>query len=231
VARGLKRDKHTRGWERITLRTIAAQIASEHGLALYYEVDRELRYQRVEQQAESDLTFLRRLCDEADLFLKIDGEQLIVYAASVMEARAAVFSISMGPALASYGFCSKALDVYRACEVVYHDPAKKSDLVYTFAPPDAPEVGQVLRVSQRVESLSAAMALAEKSLRRHNKFEVSGEIELPFGRTDCLAGINFTAAGFGEFDGKYFIDAARHVYGRDSGYTTSIEFHRVLEGY
>ena len=75
--------------------------------------------------------------------------------------------------LAGYSFNSKTFDVYKACRIKYFDPIKKEEQSYTFTPPDAPAVGQVLQVNQRVESLTKAQKTARGALRRRNRQEVT----------------------------------------------------------
>jgi phage protein D len=227
TAKGFKREKKTRAWEKITLRAIAAQMAADHGMTLFFESSRVPEYNRVDQREESDLKFLKRLCDDADFNLKVSEEKLIVYESKTLEQRPSVATIALGPDLSRYSFTDKTLEIYRACEVTYHDPASNQDRVYRYDAPDSPAVGQVLKINQRVESHAAAMTLAERSLRRKNKVEQTGEIVMP-GNPALLAGINITTSGFGVFDAKQFVTEARHSYDRASGYQTAIKFRRVL---
>lgn len=227
TAKGFKREKKTRGWEKITLQAIAAQMAADHGMTLFIEAMEVPRYDRVDQRAESDLAFLKRLCEEVDFNLKVAEEKIIIYESKTMEARPSAATIALGPQLKRYSFSDKTLEIYRACEVSYHDPARDQDRIYRYDAPDKPPVGQVLKINRRVESQAAAIELAKKSLRRKNKMEQTGEIVLP-GNPAFLAGINITTSGFGVFDAKQFVTEARHSYARTSGYETAIKFRRIL---
>ncbi len=227
TAKGFKREKKTRGWEKITLQAIAAQMAADHGMTLFFQSSQAPRYHRVDQRSESDLSFLKRLCEETDFNLKVAEEKIIIYESKTLEQRPAVATIALGPELSRYTFSDKTLEIYRACEVSYHDPGANQDRVYRFDAPDAPPVGQVLKINRRVESHAAAIELARRSLRRKNKVEQTGEIVMP-GNPAFLAGINFNTSGFGVFDAKQFVTEARHSYERGSGYQTAIKFRRVL---
>ena len=227
TAKGFKREKKTRGWERINLRAIASQMAVEHGLTLFFDAASVPGYKRVEQRSESDLFFLRRLCEEVDFNLKVAKEKLIIYESKTMEERPSAATISNGPEIKSYNFTDKTLEIYRACEVQYWDPEKKSEMTHRYDPPTPPKVGQVLKINRRVESYAAAITLAERSLRRKNKVEQTGSIVLP-GRPSLLAGINISTSGFGVFDAKQFVTEAHHRYDRGGGYETEIKFRRIL---
>ena len=88
-------------------------------------------------------------------------------------------------------------------------------------------MGHVLKVTQRVESLADAINRARNALRRKNKSEVKGTLDL-MGSPTLLAGLNITLEGFGVFDGKHFIEEARHNCDAGAGYTTTLTTRKVL---
>ena len=226
--KSLKREKKSKAWENICFEAIARDISNAHGLNFFYQVDRKIDFIRLDQREESDLAFLNRICRDYDLNLKISGEKLILFESRLLEQAPPVFSIVRGKAcVGRYGFSSKTHDVFRACEVVYFDPESKTEKKFTFTPPDAPAVGQVLKVNQRVESRSAAVAKAESMLRRKNKQEVTGDFDL-MGDTILLAGLTGTVAGWGVFDGKYIATKAVHSCSRSQGYRSNIKIRKVL---
>lgn len=227
TAKAFKREKHTRGWDQMSLQAIAARITSDYGLTLFFSADKVPQYGRIEQRDESDLAFLRRLCREADFNLKLSEEKIIIYESKTIEQRPAVATLALSPALSRYNFSDKTLEIYRACEVQYWDADQKKELTYRYDPPDPPPVGQVLKINQRAENLAAAIDLAKRSLRRKNKLEQTGEIVMP-GDPAYLAGLNIQTSGFGVFDAKQFITEAHHSYERGAGYKTTIKFRRIL---
>lgn len=228
TAKALKREKKSRGWPDTFLEAIARQIAGEHGLTLFYQTDEQINYGRIDQRQESDLAFLKRLCDDHDLNLKISGEKLILFESKTMEQTAPVFSIVRGStALGTFNFTTKTYEIFRGCEVKYWDPGKKTEHVHTFVPPDAPQVGQLLKVNQRAENQADAMAKARSMLRKKNRQEITGEMDL-MGDPALLAGLTGMIDGFGVFDGKYIISEAAHAQDRNQGYRTSIRIRKVL---
>jgi phage protein D len=107
------------------------------------------------------------------------------------------------------------------------DPETKATKTHTYTPPNAPDVGQVLKVNRRVESLAQAEKVARGCLRRKNQQEITGNFTL-MGDTILLAGLTANIKGFGVFDGKYIIDEARHTYTKSAGYSTAIKSRKVL---
>jgi phage protein D len=228
TAKSMKREKKSRAWENITLQTLAGRIAGEHNLSFYWNVESVVTYGRVDQREESDLAFLNRLCKDLDLNLKISGEKLIIFESRTMEQSAPVFSIVRGEsALGGYSFTSKTHDIYRGCEVTYFDPETKEEKSHTFTPPDAPDVGQILKVNQRMESLADAMKKAEAMLRRKNREEVTAIFGL-MGDTGMQAGLTGMVAGWGLFDGKYIATESSHSFDRAQGYRVSLKARKVL---
>lgn len=77
--------------------------------------------------------------------------------------------------------------------------------------------------------IAEAETLAKKKLREKNKDEVKVSMTLP-GNVLLVGGVTVALSGWGTFDGKYFVEQAKHDVG-DSGYTTKIDLRKVLEGY
>lgn len=228
TAKDFKRVKKSKAWENITLQTITKEIAAAHDLGVFFLADESPQYIRLDQKEESDLAFLNRLCRENDLSLKLSDEKIIVFQGRKFEQADPVRALVKGETVFSrYGFSSKTFDVYKACELSYMDPETKEVKVYTYTPPDAPDVGQVLKVNRRVESLAQAQKVAMGSLRRKNQHEITGNLSM-MGDTIMLAGLTHTVAGFGVFDGKYIMDEANHAYTKAGGYLTAIKSRKVL---
>jgi phage protein D len=226
ISRSLRRETRSKAWENITLQAIAAAITEGHGLSLFYQAD-SLDFGRVDQREESDLTFLKRLCDENGLNLKVSGEKIIIFSGKEFEQKDASFTFVRGDKrILLYSFRDKADDVYRSCQISYQDPETKELVTHIFTPDNAPATGQILKVSARVESLAAAQRLAVTRLRQKNKKEITGSLTL-LGDTGLLAGLNIQVQGFGVYDGKYFITEAGHT--QTAGYRSTIKINKVLD--
>lgn len=219
-------EKH-QAWEKTKLSVIANDKASKAGLKLIFDVDEDPEYDRVEQTGETDLSFLMRLCNDAGLCLKITGTHIVIVDEAKYESKTPIDTIHRDE-VKRYSLRSTTQGVYCACRVEYHSQKGRNNIVYTYAPPNAPKTGRTLYINQRVGSVKEAERLAKKKLREANKDAMNVSLGLP-GDTRYVAGVTLNLSGFGEFDGKYIVTQATHS--QQSGYETSLELRRCLEGY
>ena len=224
VNTAVRREKKSCAWEAVQLSGIAAEVAELAGLALVYDVAADTQYDRVDQRDESDLAFLQRLCKDAQLTLKVTDRQIIVFDEAEYDAKAPVATITPAD-IDAFGFKTQAHDVYKACKITYFDPQDKQLKEYTYTAPGI-RAGHTLVHRMRVGSIAEAERLAQKMLRDKNKHETTAAVSMR-GNTGLVAGVNVALAGFGNFDGKYAVTAAKHVV--ENGYTTALELRRVFD--
>lgn len=236
----LRGAERTRSWEKAELKRIANDIATEAGLTLYYDVkEYNPVIDRAEQTEQSDLSFLYKLCADHGLALKICDKQVVIFDEADYEASDAVAlvpkpkgsysagSLKVLDMLKSYSLRSKVHDVYRSCHVKYQDSSTKQKIEATFTAPEK-KIGKTLEVNEQVASIADAERLAKKKLREKNSDEVTGSFSF-LGTPELAAAVNIQLSGFGAFDAKYIITKAQHDI--SSGYTTSIDVRRCLDGY
>lgn len=111
--------------------------------------------------------------------------------------------------------------------LTYWHEGRKEFIVGEFMAPDAPAVGELLRLNQPVESVAEAVAKCRGRLRAKNRAEVKADITL-VGDTRRRAMEVVAVKGFGVFDADYFVDTATHRIDSSGGYTTALEARRVL---
>jgi phage protein D len=230
----LRETARTRAWENFTLRGVAEDIASRHGLSLYYDAD-DHQFERQDQRNEADLPFVHRLAESKGVSVKVRDDRLILFSAKDADARPAPLTFSRTGegygVVSEYEFKRKSEGTsYTACVVDYHDPATNELRSYTYNPSGkemtAENTGKVLDLDKRVESEADAMALAQNKLRGANKGECEGSFTV-MGHPGLVAGMTVAMSGFGVFDGKYFVKKTTHsVSGK---YTTKAEIRSVLD--
>ena len=129
AARGEQKSK---GWERITLRDMAGDIAANAGLSLLYDAPANPYYLRTDQAETSDLSFLARQCEKSVLSMKVTDKQIVIFDEHTYESKSAVREIDrLGGDVKSYSFKSKSAGTAKAAEVSYTDPltgGTKTDL-------------------------------------------------------------------------------------------------------
>lgn len=225
----LKGEKKSKAWEKTNLKKIAGDIAKKNNLTLHFSMEENPEYDRVDQEDQTDIAFLNKLCMSAGASLKIANKKIIILDEMRLENERSVTTISRtDPRLKGFSGKDSLNNIYKACTVRYTDAKKKKTITYTFTPRNAPVTAKVLEVNEEVASEAAAMALAKKSLRNANKEATTFSLK--------MAGFLFLYAGqcldikrFGSFDGKYIITSVSGSVG--SGSETSLELRKCLEGY
>ena len=254
----IRRKLKTRAWEKLTLREIAEKIAKEADIKLLYDADGPISYDRQDQDRESDLKFLSRLCEEAGLSLKVTDEKLVIFDQQAYESKPSVKTFTLGESdILSWSFEAQQSETYKTCTVSYRDPKqKKKDtaasystklsqdwaevagkkkssnpavMTYTYTDPNAEENGQEFVLKRRAKSIEEAKRLAKAKLRQLNARKVAGSLSI-VGDPTIVAGVVITVKGFGSFDGRFIVEAASHSV-TGSGYTTSLDLRRVNSNY
>ncbi len=223
VTKDLRLTKRTKTWENTSLQAIAQEIASKAGLTLLFDGE-DPQFKRIDQTNESDLAFLKRICEKTGHYLKLAHEKLIISQETFKNGGPLAGTLKP-EGLLSWSFRDKTHKIYKKCRVSYWDPEKKQVLTHEEEDPNAPETGEVLVVNERVEGLSQAIELARKRLAMANRFKTEGEVRLP-GDPKLVAGVSVELSGFGELDGRYAVEESQHEYSRE-GYTTTLKLRRV----
>lgn len=228
----LSNEEKTKAWEKIKLSAIAAEIASKNSLKSIYESEDDPLYDRREQTKKSDISFLKELCKDAGISLKVTDEQIVLFDASKYEKLPAIDTIERGKGLVTrWTFGTNFTDAgYTSCEVTYTDPETKKTIKGKFENPKKDKsTGRVLKINEKVTDKAEADILAKKKLREKNRKETQASLEV-VGNVNYVAGVNLEIKGWGLYDGKYIIEQANHNVSK-SGYKTSLTLRRVLEGY
>jgi len=217
-----------RAWEETALSVIAGDIANEAQLELMFDSDFDPEYDRIEQSEEPDLPFLQRLCDQAGLSLKVSSDKIIIFDSAKYEEMPSVAVIVKGESdIISYEFTSATRNIYSAARIEYQPSLWEDPIEYTYTPPSAPETGKTLFINERASSLAEAEKIAKLRLRKINANENRANITL-IGNQLLVAGVNVTLSGFGNFDGKYFIETAVHS---GPNYETKLNIRKTLGAY
>ncbi|MFP8919753.1 phage late control D family protein [Megasphaera indica] len=234
-------------WENISVQKAANDIAWQNGMKLQWYCDDNPNIDKLEQNDESDLDVLRKICDDAGFALKVTTDAIIIFNVEKFE-KEDVYAEYYHPgttilnivenqskpvqtdALLNYSFKAKIRDVYKKCHVKYAKDKDKSVIESTFVAPDKKEKeGATLEVHQQVSSQAEADRLAKKKLREKNCEEFTGSFSSD-GNMGLCAGETIEMLGFGNFSGKYIITQAKHDIS-SSGFTSSVEIRKCLDGY
>lgn len=227
----LASEEKTKAWEKIKLSVIAKEIAKANKMDFMFESKTDPQYDRREQSKKTDISFLRELCKDAGISLKVTDRKIVLFDASKYEKMPPIATLKKGKAdILSYRFSTKLKDTgYSSCEVTYTDGKTKKTIKGSFKRKQKSKNKKVLKINTKVTSKKEADELAKKKLREKNKDETNASLEV-VGNPYFVAGTTIKIKGWGLYDGKYIIQSASHSVG-SGGYTTSLSLRKVLEGY
>lgn len=227
----IRGEEKSRAWENTTLKVVAGDIAKQNNLKLYYQASENPKKERYEQESETDLMFLYRLCKDEGLCLKLSNHAIVILDEADYEQKPPVATINRVSKeddeiqVKKWSARTTLSGTYKACRVQYHDSIKKKTIKATFTPPKALKAGRTLVVKEEVKSVAEAQHLAKKKLREANKEATTVNLTVT-SEKHLDAGMTVDLKGFGKFDGKYIITQVVH-----SSSTVELALRRCLEGY
>lgn len=226
---GSLREARSKGWESITIKGIAQEMAGRHKLELLYDADHNPVIERKDQNEESDLSFLQQVCTDAGLCLKVTDGKVVIFDEAAYEKKDAALIFAKKD-FTSYTFTSKVTEIYKTCEVTYKHEKKGVKISGSFSAPDVMGTEKVLKINQKVDSVAEAEQLAKKKLREKNRGQNTAKVTVKW-NPDIAAGTVVEINNMGKFDGFYFIDKVAHNVRTSGGATMALDLHRRLEGY
>jgi len=243
ITNSIRRQQNTKAWENLEIKRIAEDIADKHGFELKWLSNYNPEIERWEQKGQSDLSLLIDICEYAGLMIKITDKYLIIFRGEEYDAeKPEVTIIRSNDTVKVWEFNANSSDVYAAAEVKYYDPKKKELIEYIFYSDDVqgdkkdkekgdipdPEVGQILKINQRVESIAMAEELAKAALRSKNMRQVRGTLTT-MGRPDLFSGMNIEIYGFGRWDSVIWnVEEISHEYSKSGGYNSTLTLRGIL---
>lgn len=220
--KSIRRTQKSRGWEMVKLSEIAADIASNGSLKLTYATAIDPLYDRKDQTNISDLQFLKKLCDEEALNVKITNDQIVIFDPQEMDGKDPVKTIIIGEdEVISWQFSTQNHDTYSESTVEYSNPKTGKKESYT-EKSDKIKDGKPLKTVTRASSPADAQRKAKAKLYDANRKEVTGTIVI-MGSPIIRAGDVVVVFGIGKFDGKYKVNKASHTIA--GGFISSLELN------
>ena len=221
LATGIKksfRQKNSIGYENKTLKQIASEVAKRHQLTLVGEIE-DIKVERITQNQERDLTFLKRLAEQYGYIFKIAEGNLVFYKTEkLLSAKSA--KILYKSEITNARFVEKTSHLYKSVSVAYRNPKTGKD-VTAIAKNEKCVKGDSLKLSVRAENKKQALIMAKAALQKGN-YTIEGTLAMQ-GNPFLIAGLNIETKDFGYFSGKYHITEAHHRIDKLMGYSTSLE--------
>lgn len=248
----IRRKLKSKAWESYNLKGIASAICADAGIDLLFDSEYDPFYDRQNQEKESDLAFLSRLCEDAGLSIKMTNMQIVIFSQESYEKKKPIKTFTLGKSnILSWNFENTQSEQYKSVTVSYRDPKQKkkgsaggkvigSDaaeknskgnnavMSYTYTDKRVGDDGQEYILKKRATTQDEAKRLAKSKLRSLNARHITGSMSI-VGDVEMVAGVVIKCAGFGSFDGKFIVEQATHTV--SSGYTTSLTLRRVNNDY
>lgn len=212
------RQKNSVAYENKNLKQIASEIAKKHGLTLVGNIA-DIKVQRITQNQQRDLDFLKKLAEEYGYIFKITSDKLVFYETEKLKS-ANPTRIFYKKDLSRISLSEKTSQEYKAVQVSYHNPKTGKIVKTTVKNPNVVK-GDTLKITSRCENRQQAQVKAKAALNTSD-IAMEGTIEL-IGNQYLVAGINIELKGLGYFSGKYHVSQARHKIDKATGYKTVLE--------
>ena len=255
-AGNLTKQENSKGWEKISLKNIAMDICNKHSVKLEFYSEKDSFYDRVDQDKETDLAFLTRLCTDKGLILKATENKIVVFDKEEFYEKESVISVSSldTDMIINYKFSHTTKEIYDKVEVSYYDPEKKELVREVYTKEELDEKRKIEKAEEKSEKESEAgkrktkktqkgaketpekptMKIkgtggkdqAQAAMDEKNKEKETASMTLR-GNFSLLAGQNVELTDFGKFSGKYAIEKSTHSL--SGAYTTDIELKRIKE--
>lgn len=229
----LRTPRHA-AYEDQDLSQIVDKIARQHGFTVTGEIE-DIHFDRVTQNGERDLEFLRRLADDYGHYFSARGDQVVFMSRDALRSMEPVRTIDLPThkgqllkryrlRLADHAGAARAEVRYlhaRRKKVISGDATSVEDMGLVTAS------GDVIKTEVRVENDEQARRVARSRLDSRNSKIRTGEMTL-VGDPRLVAGVVIALTGFGIFNGRWIVTGSSHPFAR-SGYETGISIEAVTD--
>lgn len=219
---GFNVTERNRTWKKTTTKQILSDIAKAAGIRLVYDAD-IFSIGEMTQSGNTDMEFAFSLCEQHDLAIKLYNDRMVIYDKDVYEKKKPAYTIKKDELVEAYSVKEQIRTVYDSVKMQYTN--NKETVTYEYTVPGKKGTRKLF-VSEKAESICDAERKAKAKLRESLRERVNIDLNV-MGDIRYKAAENFTLEGFGNLDGKYFVD---HVSHQKSGskYTCQITAHRVV---
>lgn len=220
------RTRNSQSWDNKSLQTIIKAIAAKHSIKTDLRFS-DITLDYTAQDNETDLHFLMRLCDDADLNLKLYDNTIVCVSMNALMQQKPVMTlketqlshwdadISLIEAVASIE--RRNHDTKQKVLVVYGEQDASGKAIQTATTKAAQTTKNIKREIARQTHASATQSDLTKNNRDRKRISLSC-----FGHPMFKAGTVIAFADLGKNISACLIEAARHSIG-EQGYTTDIE--------
>ncbi len=225
---GFKATKRTKTWEKVTVKEIAGDIAKRAGIGLTYDAE-DVTISKIEQSNQDDSSFLKGLCDDYNLSLKVYRDKLIIFDREEYKKKEPVHEFN-NQEIESWDWQTDIQGSYTGAHMTYTVPKSSKKIEYTTGTKD-----RMLEVTGEVTSAAEAEKKCKAALAKANHDITQMSITAK-GRNDIYAGQTVTVRYIitdpetgteteSNISGKYYVDSVSHQI--SGGYKSSYKLSLV----
>ena len=210
-------------WKNVTIQEIAQKICSRYHLSLNYDAG-TIRIKNLEQNGKTDSDFLRGLCDDYGLYIKVFYGRVFIYDVAKYEAKPAAATYSIND-FQSWSFNTTMVGTYTGATIAYtkgkSDSGESKEIKIT--------VGggkRKLSINEKVDNEADARRRACAKVNEENRKAATMSVTIKANPWICSACCIQIKDAY-RLNGKYFIDKVTHNVDADGAYTMDLELHRV----
>lgn len=219
ISEDFKSLQKTKTWEKTTIKDIAAEIAAAAEVVLVYDAG-TVQIDEIEQNRETDSSFLYSLCEKYGLAMKVYALQIVIFDITAYEEKDAVATLNETDML-SWSYNSTVEGTYTGVTFSYTNPDIKDTLSVTVG-----EEGRMYSVNSQASSKYDAELQATAKVNEANRNIETMNVSIP-ANLGIVASQCVNIAGLGRISGKYYVDKAVHSVG--SGYKMQLTLHKVQD--
>ena len=207
-------------YKNTTIQSVANKIAKRAKVKLYYDASK-IKIKEIEQSDQSDADFLKDICDEYGLGLKVYNKKIIIYDEEKYEKKSPLITITRKDGITeTWEWNTTMQKTYQGAKVTYTDSSSNKK----HKARAGKKKGRQLKLNVSAFSKKDAQLKAKAALRKKNKEMTTMTMTVdPDPRLIACGCVQLT--GFGKASGKYFIDEAKHKIGK--GYSIDLTLHKI----
>jgi len=221
-----KNVKNSKTWESVTLNKLGEEIANKYNLEYQFFSESEINLKDLQQEKQTDFSFLNKIALEEGIKLKITNKKLVLFEESEFQKKETSIILDLKK-VEDFRIKDKSNDIYDAVEVKEFDKIafKETKVIITKEELEGKEPGQankILKINTRSKSQDL-YKYALKKLQQVNKQENMINITM-VGDLRYYAGIVINIINAGIYSGRYMVKKAIHKL---PNFTTEIETYKI----
>ncbi len=205
-------------WKKVTLKELGAKIANRYHLEYDY-TGGTIKLGTIEQNGETDSSFLSKVCQDYGMAIKIYYGKLIIYDKGIYEERPEVATL-YAEDLQNWTYNTTLTGTYTGATLKYSSGSDDKEITCVVG-----SGKRMLNLNEKVESLQEAQIKACAKVNAENEKAETMSITI-MANTRITAGSTIKIEGIYQIGGKYFVDKVTHRIEANGAYTMDLELHK-----